>query len=88
MITILWGCVIAVVIALILIIVAEGMKFVLSRSDYGLDGHRHPPLVPTPPDSPGLQVEVLSKFTIGKHDSKKGEQVLYLDGINGNGFTS
>lgn len=44
------------------------------------------PLVPTPPVSPDRQVEVLKKFTIGKPYFKKGEQVLFLDVINGKGF--
>jgi len=86
MVEILWGCVIAVVFALILILISEGMKLVLNMSDSGLREHCHPPLVPTPPVSPGRQIEVLSEFYIGKPDFKKGEQVLFLDVINGKGF--
>ncbi len=45
MVEILWGCVIAVVIALILVFLSVGMRLALNMSDGGLDGHCPLPLV-------------------------------------------
>lgn len=72
MITILWGCIIAMVVALLLVCIANriGFKTYLSEQPWHTDSP--PPLVQTPPVSPGRQVEVLSKLNIGKPDFKKG----------------
>jgi len=83
---ILWITIIVGSAGLLLLCLANRLKAELSQSEW--TGSEGAPLAPTPPVS--RQIEVLSKFNIGKDRSKweHGERVLFLDPMrNGNGWT-
>jgi hypothetical protein len=86
---IMWTIVTIGCVGLLLICLANKIESEALQTEWDLDDAQQGmvPLVPTPPVNPGRQIEVLSKFTIGKPDFKQGEQVLFLDVINGKRLT-